>query len=61
MGRRKRPRGRVRRAGKRARADPAHADYTVGCVLEELCREVEALYDLLPHRSCERCDAVLPA
>ena len=45
---RKRPRGRVRRAGKRAKADSAHDVYVVGCVLEELTREVEALDGLLP-------------
>ena len=53
MGRRKRPRGRVRRAGKRAKADPAYAAYTVGCVLEELVRSVEAACAMLPHHSCE--------
>ena len=58
---RKRPRGRVRRAGKRAKADPAHDVYVVGCVLEELTREVEALDELLPRVSCcAACDAVLP-
>ena len=58
---RKRPRGRVRRAGKRARADSAHDVYVVGCVLEELVREVEALDELLPTVSrCAACDAVLP-
>ena len=45
---RKRPRGRVRRARKRAKADSAHDVYVVGCVLEELTREVEALDELLP-------------
>ena len=60
MGRRKRPRGRVRRAGKRARTDSAHDIYVVGCVLEELTREVEALDELLPQRRCARCDEVLP-
>ena len=58
---RKRPRGRVRRAGKRAKADSAHDVYVVGCVLEELTREVEALDELLPPVSCcAACDDVLP-
>lgn len=48
-----RPRGKVRRAGKRARSDPAHDAYVVGCVLEDLMRSVEEVDQLLPHRACE--------
>ena len=54
MGKR-RPRGRVRRAGKRQRSDPAHRSYVVGCVLEELVREVEAAAMLVPPLHCEEC------
>ena len=61
MGRkRRRPRGRVRRAGKRSRSDPSHDEYVVGCVLEELLRGVEVLSVLLPHSSCDDCVDVLP-